>query len=284
MSVNPLVKYEIAIQQCYSKYKTFVNDNSLPKLIVKFHNGKNENIDYLAQMEAEDLYNQRYILHFDYMLFAIMDNTEIASILFHEFTHLTDSLSLRVLPYAKFKIVMQLYSEIHAYEIELGRALDLQNLNNINFNTVFKHYDKEITLGDFIQKNSTVCSKTLSNAVANCNPETIISDLRKVSRYIANIAFVRKYINPEYTVNYIEIIPEIFRKDIITIAESYLSDSFRPQVFIQSYNSIEELYYTMMIRKKLRNSFSQNQLTDDDLEKLDYKNYKKDLDKYLNLY
>ena len=40
----------------------------------------------------------------------------------------------------------------------------------------------------------------------------------------------------------------------------------------------------MMIRKKLRNSFSQNQLTDDDLEKLDYKNYKKDLDKYLNLY
>lgn len=126
MSVNPLVKYEIAIQQYYSKYKTFVNDNSLPKLIVKFHNGKNENIDYLAQMEAEDLYNQRYILHFDYMLFAIMDNTEIASILFHEFTHLTDSLSLRVLPYAKFKTVMQLYSEIHAYEIELGRALDLQ--------------------------------------------------------------------------------------------------------------------------------------------------------------
>lgn len=40
----------------------------------------------------------------------------------------------------------------------------------------------------------------------------------------------------------------------------------------------------MMIRKRLRNSFSHNQLSDDDLEKLDYNNYKKDLDKYLKLY
>lgn len=284
MTVNPLLKYEIFINQCYSKYKIYVNDNSLPKITVKFHNGKNESIDYLAKFEAEDLYNQRYILHFDYILFAIMGNTEIASILFHEFTHLTDSLFLKVLPFAEFKTVMQVYSEIHAYEIELGRVLDLQNLKDVNCKTVFKHYDKEITLEDFIQKNSTICSETLSNALTNCNPETIISDLRKVSRYIANIAFVQKYIDPAYKINYNEIIPEIFRKDIIIIAESYLSKTFRPKTFIQSYNNIEESYYTLMIRKKLRNSFSQNQLTDDDLEKLDCNNYKKDLDKYLKLY
>lgn len=35
MIVNPLLKYEIAINQCYAKYKTFIKDNSLPKITVK---------------------------------------------------------------------------------------------------------------------------------------------------------------------------------------------------------------------------------------------------------
>lgn len=84
-----------------------------------------------GQFLTDDLYNRNYVLYLsDDMEVAPDDYVE--EILFHEFTHLADSMLFLEYDIEKFKIIMSMYSEIHASEIQMDKILStIKNPSNI---------------------------------------------------------------------------------------------------------------------------------------------------------
>jgi len=108
---------------CYAQYRQFMNHNQLPTIQYMIHSQDEENLTYWGKFISEDLYNKIYTLHISDKLLT----KEILfqeSILFHEFTHLYDSLFLLNYPIDDFKTVMKYYSEYHAEKIKLMKLLE----------------------------------------------------------------------------------------------------------------------------------------------------------------
>lgn len=80
------------------------------------------NFDDWAKFESEDLYKCNYILYIDSEL-ENEPNEFIEQILFHEFTHISDSLRFKMFSFEKFKSIMKIYSEIYASKIQMDRML-----------------------------------------------------------------------------------------------------------------------------------------------------------------
>lgn len=80
------------------------------------------NNGFWAEFMIEDLYNKKYTLY----IFSDLEKMPyefIEQILFHEFTHLADSLDFLKYKYDDFVSVMNIYSETHASEIQMDRML-----------------------------------------------------------------------------------------------------------------------------------------------------------------
>ena len=88
------------------------------------------NSESFGQFDIDTMYKRQYILKVDSTLFDEKESF-INQILFHEFTHMYDS--LKFLDYDKetFKKLMNIYSEIHATEIEMNVILSTKNGNII---------------------------------------------------------------------------------------------------------------------------------------------------------
>ena len=88
------------------------------------------NSESFGQFDIDTMYKRQYILKVDSTLFDEKESF-IKQILFHEFTHMYDS--LKFLDYDKetFKKLMNIYSEIHATEIEMNVILSTKNGNII---------------------------------------------------------------------------------------------------------------------------------------------------------
>lgn len=109
---------------------------------------KNKNI--WAQFLADDLYNKRYILYLDEDLSKQQDEF-IEQIVFHELTHLSDSLKFLKHNKKDFVSLMNIYSEIHASEIQMDRMLITQNTSNYSLDRNIIH-NKITTLKAFMER------------------------------------------------------------------------------------------------------------------------------------
>ena len=93
-----------------------------------------------------DLYNQQYILNLN-ELFLKNDEQYLKSLFFHELTHLYDSCNLRKYDLQKYLYIMQIYSEVHASEIEMDVLLD--EIKDVNVNSLINHYN--VSIGVFME-------------------------------------------------------------------------------------------------------------------------------------
>lgn len=104
---------------------------------------KNDKI--AGYFNALDLYNQQYILNLNER-FLKNDKQYLKSLFFHELTHLYDSGNLRKYELQKYLYIMQIYSEVHASEIEMDVLLD--GIENVNVDSLINHYN--IPIGTFM--------------------------------------------------------------------------------------------------------------------------------------
>lgn len=88
--------------------------------------------------DTHDLYNKKYIL---YLSQAFFDNKDqyLKSLLFHELTHIYDSTIFSAFDWETYLYIMQIYSEVHASEIEMDVLLE--DIDNLNVNSIIEYYN-----------------------------------------------------------------------------------------------------------------------------------------------
>nr|WP_297940174.1 hypothetical protein [uncultured Lachnoclostridium sp.] len=169
-------------------------------------------IDAYAEFRAEDLYNQKYILYIHPDLFS-MGNKEMRDklpkqIIFHEFTHIYDSLSLLNYDLLSFKKIMCSYSEIHAREIE-NRELILTQKPPYNLYKTVVGVKGRKTLEEYVDKSiGELCNQFMPiNKIIT--PETNIYDYRELYAIVGKLRALR-YSNIEYDHTFINMITKPF--------------------------------------------------------------------------
>ncbi len=87
-----------------------------------------------GELDISNLYNHKYVLEL-YPGMFMLNKYFVNQIMYHEFTHIYDSTKFQHLDLASFNDIMQIYSEIHASEIETNLILRTQtpphNLDDI---------------------------------------------------------------------------------------------------------------------------------------------------------
>lgn len=111
--------YTMIIKQTYKNYQK-ENNLKLPDISeVKY----DKTDEFWGKFNTQDLYNKNYILHICDDLLS--ENKKfMKQILYHEFTHLSDSLRFVDKSYKDFECIMQSYSEYHAAEVEMIERLN----------------------------------------------------------------------------------------------------------------------------------------------------------------
>ena len=125
------------IKSTYKRYCEFIDN--IPEITeIKVMDGNYADMQFFP----EDLYNEKYVLYINQSVESesaqFIENT-----LWHEFTHISDSITLKDYEYEKFKNIMMIYSEIHAAETQMNHMLRTQDMPPYALN-------KEIEHGGFI--------------------------------------------------------------------------------------------------------------------------------------
>lgn len=169
----------------------------------------NDDDDSLGRVYATDLYKKSYILYVKEEIFKYPD-TSIDAILFHEFTHITDSLLYLKNDYQSFKDILSTYSEFHASKVEMEQLLKSVTDDKISGNS-------EITFNDGILTINSLMNQAFNhivNGFAIISKDTIES-MRNIY-YYCGFSKTLKLINLVYDFNYLKINPEymLFCKNI----------------------------------------------------------------------
>lgn len=193
-----------------------------------------------GQFLTDDLYNRNYVLYLsDDMEVAPDDYVE--EILFHEFTHLADSMLFLEYDIEKFKTIMSMYSEIHASEIQMDKILSIiENPSNIRQIIPYK----SVTLKKYLNrklkelKQEFAPLKSKNDVAERCN-------FTHIYYFIGYLKSLKKH-NIKYPHNYRGIIksliPEIMKlEDYLLIA-----DTVSPREILaleKGFSDMFELYY-----------------------------------------
>lgn len=185
------------IKSTYKRYCEFIDN--IPEIDeIKIMDGNYADMQFLP----EDLYNQKYILYINQSVENEMVQF-IENILWHEFTHISDSITLRKYEYEKFKNIMMIYSEIHAAEIQMNHMLRTQDMPPYTLDKSIEH-GGFITLGKYMDTS-------LDHAIENfilppwiVLPFDDICDSKNLYYFIGYLKSLREN-SIEYEYNYSEI-------------------------------------------------------------------------------
>lgn len=103
-----------------------------------------------AHFKSEDLYNEKYILYLSNKL-TYKPEEFIQQILFHEFTHVVDSIKFKKYNLEKFESLMEIYSEINASRIQMNKILQTENNEPFSLDQEIK-YENILTLQSFMDQ------------------------------------------------------------------------------------------------------------------------------------
>lgn len=187
----------------------------------------------IAQFLSEDLYNRKYILY-------VNPNIEREclqfkeSILFHEFTHMADSIKYLDLSLKDFRDFIFVYSEVHASEIQMDRMLETQERRPYSL-------DQQIIHEGYIRLKSWM-DQTLNHVIKEFTlPETSVPqsnsyDLRDLFYFIGYLKSLQKH-NIAYTYDYSQIphLNDAFNK----ITDLLLSKESNSDIIILHYKELE---------------------------------------------
>lgn len=167
-----------------------------------------------ARFKSIDLYNQKYIL---YVQKEIYEYTEVStrSILFHEFTHLADSIKYRDKKYEVFLNIMASYSEYHAAYIEMIQIIKSCNSKLINKESEVIYRAGCLTLESLMSQSYTAAIKCFEKIDESFN------GLHEFYYYLGYRKALQKY-NLEFDFNFLDFKPlyMIYIKNISDHVES----------------------------------------------------------------
>ena len=149
---------DVDILNVYKEYKRIYNDIDYPEL-----NNDNlkyvKNKKYFLEFNSEELYNNIYNLKIDISIKKFQKDY-IHALLFHEFTHLYDSIKYKNLDYNIYLLVMGGYSEMHGAFVMLN---DLIKDENVNAFTHFSYKNSYTTILQFYNEKYMEIEKIWSN-------------------------------------------------------------------------------------------------------------------------
>ena len=183
--------------------------------VLSMHNGG------WAQFKVEDLYNGNYVLYIDEDLENTSDEF-IEQILFHEFTHLADSLICHEMCRDDFKRYMHIYSEIHAAEIQMNRMLLTQEYRPFSLNQDVTHSKGILSLKYFMEQTYAHVTNEFSFPTEPILTNNFRFDSKKIFYYLGYVRSLhRNGIN--YQVDFSNL-PECFHNIFSEILEEILHD------------------------------------------------------------
>ncbi len=272
--------YDKIIGKVYDEYKRFLNNVALPDITYVWINS-DEGI--FAYFDAKELYNKTYKLylnknffelydeksyksHFCKELYKISDNKTIPQMLYHEFTHLADSLSFNKYDFETFDKLMFTYSEYNSSRIELMKSLDFKSefeKVGIELSDTVTYYYKEMSVNDFFTNKINEYKNNVVVYVHE-NKYEIVRQLMYILGYISvSELFVDKFIPMLNEAAYIKeealkIFNALYKKNIEDILEANVA--------------LEEYFLDFQARKKCKEIYG-NLISDDDLQTITNKNY-----------
>lgn len=151
------------IKEIKETYKIFVKNHNLPT--TEFI--EVENLKPLAQVNCNDLYNRKYVMYYR-KDFEKYNQAYINSILYHEFTHILDSIAIlnaEKINYEDFETIMDIFSEIHASAEEMNVLFFSESIEpTLNKNIMHKEI---ISLKSFLDQTLGHVNNILQEEVPN---------------------------------------------------------------------------------------------------------------------
>lgn len=172
-----------------------------------------------AQFKVYDLYKKKYKLYVDPEL---LESTAdfIKAIIFHECTHLLDSLQFVSYPECDFIEIMKIYSETHASQIMLEQMISCNNCSELEDSITYNL--SVLSIRYFMQQSLDKIVTQINRLVDASNIISIEdNDITYAVYYFSGYLLALKNKGIEYAPNFSNI-PERYKKLVTEIVE-YLS-------------------------------------------------------------
>lgn len=235
------LKIKDKISQIYIDYTN--NIYQIPKLddIIELNSN-----DMFFQFKISDLYRKKYILYFDSQVEDEIDEFLYQN-LFHEFTHVADSLNFLDKDIDYFKNVMFIYSEIHASQIQMDKMLKTQQGNSYKI-------DKDVTYGGILTLQSFM-DQSLDHAIKEFDTSNGgTHDIRNTYYFIGYLKSLKEHgISYNYIYN-------VENQDLVNavamLTEDILNDKYTYDRLIKIDKYIEAIIKGIISRSTKSNLFS----------------------------
>ena len=222
---------DLFIKQVYKKYQEEYK-LALPNIsAIKYTNLE----DAWAQFKAEDLYNQIYVLYIDTETFN-KNKKFITQLLYHEFTHLTDSLMFLKESLEEFSNIMTSYSEFHASEIAFSKMINDTENENVNLNTEITHVGI-LTIQSFIQQSFDFMLNDLKKMAQN-SKEDMYYNTNRVYYFYGYIKALKKY-HIDYEIATYKIAPQ-FLLQVQKIQDALLHSNASVTTVVSLHKDLED--------------------------------------------
>lgn len=229
MSSN--LQNDLMIQEIYKKYQIrySISLHRIQKIIYV------SNKDSWAYFKTEDLYNKRYVLYVNPQL---LNNGKrfIKQLLFHEFTHLTDSLLFTDKTLKEFKYLMTSYSEFHASKREMIERIEQTNEKNITLQTKVA-YMITSTIEDEMKLAFEVMMKDLHRMYTSKWSEDFHFDTKSIYYFFGYISALKKF-SINYPIRITDFI-QGFMPEMTAIYTSFSNTNIIPDEVMLRYAQLE---------------------------------------------
>lgn len=235
------------IEQVYKEYQTRYNI-SLPII---------QNINYInddgfwAKFNTGDLYNKEYILHINNDL-VDKNKKFIKQVLFHEFTHLSDSLLFLHETLKNFTDIMNSYSEFHASKREMIERIEEVGENDITLQTEITHIGI-LTIDSFMDQSFNFMYRDLIKMSNNNSESNLFYDTNHIYYFYGYLSAL-KYFGVNYLVKIYEI-PADFLIDIENIQKMLLDDTVNIDDIKSTYQKLVENIKKQCAFNQIMNNF-----------------------------
>lgn len=159
--------------------------------------------EFWGKFNTQDLYDRSYILHICDELLS--ENKKfMKQILYHEFTHLSDSLQFLDKSYKEFENIMQSYSEYNAAKVEM-----IERLNEIEPPITLSsniYHIGILTLESFMRQIFEHLLKDTDNMCSNLQPENFSYDVDNIYHFCGYVKALQEY-NIQYDYDLLKITP-----------------------------------------------------------------------------
>lgn len=180
-------------------YKYWTEYNSEYFKIPQIDNIELVNLGSWGHFDSDVTFNRQYILKVDPELFDQNENF-IKQILYHEFTHMYDSTIFYGYDKNSFKKIMQIYSEVHASEIQMDILLSTQNVPyNLDKSVIHRG---ELTLRSYMDQTLKHIIDEFTPPSGKITQSNLKFDFKELYYFIGNLLSLKKngiQYNFEYT-------------------------------------------------------------------------------------